>query len=155
VIIRTRITTNEFCITWASQAGVDYQVRGKTNITDATWDTVSPVIRATGTETTFCVSLTDPHHFFQVIQVGGSGGGTNQFSISLSRLPAGAGFLLTWTAPPNQRFQVEYSFTMPATNWTSFTNVVTSATSNYSFIDDGSQTGGLTPGRYYRVRQLP
>jgi len=33
--------------------------------------------------------------------------------------------------------------------------VVTSTNENYLFIDDGSETGGLGPMRFYRLIQAP
>jgi subtilisin family serine protease/subtilisin-like proprotein convertase family protein len=64
------------------------------------------------------------------------------------------GFVINWTADPNQRFQVQWSDVIPP-NWQSFTNVVTSTTENYTFTDDGTQSGGFAPFRMYRLRQLP
>jgi DNA mismatch repair ATPase MutL len=61
------------------------------------------------------------------------------------------GFVLEWTAPPNQRFQVQYATNIPP-QWNTLTNVIESDTGNYSFTDDGSQSGELSGRRYYRLR---
>jgi len=50
---------------------------------------------------------------------------------------------------------VSWSRTMPSTYWNTFTNIVTSTNNSYSFIDDGSQTGGLKSPRFYRLFSLP
>jgi hypothetical protein len=60
------------------------------------------------------------------------------------------GFVIKWTAPTNVSFQVEYSPALPAT-WETFTNIVTSATGDFRFVDDGSESGGLSTARFYRV----
>ena len=39
--------------------------------------------------------------------------------------------------------------------WSAFTDVVTSTNGVFWFLDDGSQSGGLTGPRYYRLQQLP
>ncbi len=62
------------------------------------------------------------------------------------------GYLLTWFAPSNDLFVVQWATTLPAANWISFTNVVSYNTNfpanatraQFNFFDDGSQDGGLT-----------
>src|SRR6185312_15398947 len=66
------------------------------------------------------------------------------------------GFLLVWFAPTNDLFQVQWrdGLTGP---WGTFTNIVSYHTfiaptnSEFEFFDDGSQTGGLSPFRFYRL----
>jgi hypothetical protein len=65
-------------------------------------------------------------------------------------------FLLVWFAPTNDLFQVQWSSTFPP-SWFTFTNIIgvhtiTSPTnSEFEFLDDGSQSGGLSALRYYRL----
>ena len=71
------------------------------------------------------------------------------------------GFLLTWFAPSNDLFQVQWTTSLFPAVWTTFTNppVVgyntnfpagpTNAT--FTFFDDGTQTGGFGPTRFYRL----
>ncbi|HYT61190.1 MAG TPA: hypothetical protein VEL06_13530, partial [Haliangiales bacterium] len=59
-----------------------------------------------------------------------------------------------WTAPAADRFQVQYATNMPPA-WMTFSNIVTSATGNFTFTDDGSQSGGLGGLRFYRLMLLP
>jgi hypothetical protein len=69
------------------------------------------------------------------------------------------GFLLTWYAPTNDEFLVQWSGSLtPPITWGTFTNIVTytgpptPTNGLFSFFDDGSQTGGvLGPIRFYRL----
>ncbi|HZT21808.1 MAG TPA: LamG-like jellyroll fold domain-containing protein [Verrucomicrobiae bacterium] len=69
------------------------------------------------------------------------------------------GFLLTWFAPSNDVFRVQWTADLAPVNWNTFSNLVTyntnapaSATNaQFNFFDDGSQTGGFGPTRYYRL----
>ena len=86
---------------------------------------------------------------------------TNIITIS-SIIHTNGGFLLTWFAPSNDLFQVQWSDGLPPV-WSTFTNIVSyntnypaSATNaEFTFFDDGSQTPpGLPPIRFYRLVQL-
>jgi hypothetical protein len=64
----------------------------------------------------------------------------------------------TWTAAPNLKFQVEYATSIPDSGpivWTRVPGIITSGTNDYSFTDDGSQTGGPAPFKIYRVVRVP
>jgi subtilisin-like proprotein convertase family protein len=67
------------------------------------------------------------------------------------------GFLLVWFAPTNDLFQVQWTPTLPTTNWNTFTNIIAyhsfiaPTNSEFEFFDDGSQTGGFGPSRFYRL----
>jgi len=65
------------------------------------------------------------------------------------------GVLLQWTAAANSRFNVQWTPALAPPAWNTFTNLVTSTNTFYSFLDDGSQSGGLGPPRFYRLLQLP
>jgi hypothetical protein len=62
---------------------------------------------------------------------------------------------IRWTGSPSAQYQVQWTPTLVPPAWASFTNIITSATSLFSFLDDNSQTGGLSATRYYRVQQVP
>jgi hypothetical protein len=72
---------------------------------------------------------------------------------SLSR--TANGMVLSWTADSAARFQVQWKASATAATWNTIASTVTSATGNFSFLDDGSQTGGLGTMRFYRLLQLP
>ena len=93
---------------------------------------------------------------------------TNEFAVMVYPLPAlesvvstNGGFLLTWYAPSNYLFQVQWSDGLPAL-WQTFTNppyisytpngIVTATNVEFTFFDDGSQTGGFSGAtRYYQL----
>ena len=74
------------------------------------------------------------------------------------------GFLLTWFAPSNDLFQVQFTTNLAPANWITFTNppVVTYNTNSpvgptnaqFNFFDDGTQAGGFGPSRFYRLLLL-
>ena len=87
---------------------------------------------------------------------------TNRVSISSivhTNIGGKNGFLLTWFAPSNDLFQVQWTASLSPASWTTFTNVIsynpgafTSPTNTqFNFFDDGSQTGGFDPDRFYRL----
>jgi len=59
---------------------------------------------------------------------------------------------MSWSAPTNEIFQVDYSPVLPATNWLNFTNIITSTSGSFKFTDHGVKSGGLGGDKYYRVR---
>ncbi len=70
------------------------------------------------------------------------------------------GFLLTWYAPTNDHFMVQWTASLPSLNWQTFTNIIgydlfiSPTNSRFTFFDDGSQTSGFGPMRYYRLFRL-
>ncbi len=62
------------------------------------------------------------------------------------------GFKFSWSAPTNEVFRVDYSPLLPATNWSTFTNLITSTNGVFNFADRGVRSGGLSGNKYYRVR---
>jgi subtilisin-like proprotein convertase family protein len=84
---------------------------------------------------------------------------TNIISIS-SIVRTNNGFLLTWFAPSNALFNVQWSSNLPPT-WSTFsTNIpfditytnINSSNTMFDFFDDGSLSGGsLSPNRFYRL----
>ncbi len=87
---------------------------------------------------------------------------TNTLSIVHTTIGGTNGFLLTWFAPSNALFKVEWTTGFAPPNWIAFTNIIgyntnvfTSPTSTqFNFFDDGSQTGGFGPIRFYRLKLL-
>jgi subtilisin-like proprotein convertase family protein len=94
-----------------------------------------------------------------------SGGPVNFASIIYTNIAGTNGFLLTWFAPSNDLFQVQWTPSLAPTNWTTFTNPpvisfntnivpVNPANAQFNFFDDGSQTGGFGTNRFYRLLLL-
>jgi hypothetical protein len=72
------------------------------------------------------------------------------------------GFLLTWFAPSNDLFQVQWSPVLPPTNWNTFTippqisfdttyTNINATNTEFDFLDDGTQTGGFSSNRFYQI----
>src|SRR5208282_988504 len=80
-------------------------------------------------------------------------------SIVATNIGGNFGFLLTWFAPSNDLFQVQWTPGLPPASWQTFSNIVsyntnafTSPTNTqFNFFDDGTQTGGFGPARFYRL----
>jgi len=76
------------------------------------------------------------------------------------------GYLLTWFAPSNDLFQVQWTPSLAPVNWTPFTNPpsisfnptivpVNPTNAQFNFFDDASQTGGsFGTNRFYRLLLL-
>jgi hypothetical protein len=88
---------------------------------------------------------------------------TNSFSVIVNPIPpissvtfTGGGFLLTWFAPTNDIFQVQFTDSLFPANWTNIGNLVTytngPTTMNglFTFFDDGTQFH-FTGLRFYRL----
>ena len=65
------------------------------------------------------------------------------------------GLTIMWTGVPGGRYHVQWTTALCPPIWTSFTNILTSTDGAFSFLDDGTQSGGLAGPRYYRLKQLP
>ncbi|MCX6927576.1 MAG: hypothetical protein NT154_30865, partial [Verrucomicrobia bacterium] len=145
---------NSVCLTWTSVPGIHYYVQGKTNLSGADWVAVSPTIAATDVLTTCCIALPSPYQFFRV-----SEGLSVIPYVPPVRITSIAsetnGVLLQWIAPTNNHYQAQWTPSLEPSFWTAFTNDLRSSSGAFSFLDDGSQTGGLAATRYYRLQQMP
>jgi subtilisin-like proprotein convertase family protein len=148
------VTSNEFCFSFNTLVGVHYYVQARPVLPATNWDTLQTFV-ATDTNTFFCWLLPSQYHFFRV----GEGVATNNFVPqqvqikSISRGPSGV--LLTWNAVFQTQYQVLWTPSLAPPNWTTFSNIITSTNGTCTFLDDGSQSGGLGPLRYYRLRNYP
>ena len=150
LILSSSVTSNAFCLTWQSIPTLNYLVQGKANLNDPGWTTVSPTITAVDVETTYCIPLPSPYQFFRVVE------GSLPPAVSFSSITVDTnGSVLQWTAATSQQFQVQWTPVLVPPTWNTFTNIVTSATGNFSFVDDGSQTGWLGATRFYRLLLYP
>ena len=61
-------------------------------------------------------------------------------------------FSFSWNAPTNISYQVDYSSNL-LSGWTTFTDIITSTSGLFDFTN--TQTGGLPPSRFYRLRTSP
>ena len=78
-------------------------------------------------------------------------------SITATNIGGKFGFLLAWYAPTNDEFLVQWTGNLAPPAWNTFSNIVTytgpptPTNGLFSFFDDGSQTGGFGPMRFYRL----
>jgi hypothetical protein len=154
VIANCQALSNSFCLTWTSVPGIHYFVQGKTDLNNTNWAIVSPTLVAADASATCCISLPSPYHFFRVSE----GLVVTPYipPVRITSISADTnGVLLQWLALTNNQFQAQWTPSLTPASWTNFTNTLTSTNGSFSFLDDGSQSGGLAGARYYRLKQLP
>ncbi len=78
-------------------------------------------------------------------------------SITYTNIGGTNDILLRWIAPANYQFQIQWVTNLAAPiAWNTISNVViTSTTTNYSYLDDGSLTDGFGPLKFYRLIEYP
>ena len=152
-IIITNITGSggNFCITWNSLPGVHYVVQRTPILNPTTWTDASPTITAVGYTTTYCVPITGTMSYFRVIEGNSSATAAAPSVIISSIRVTPGGVVLNWFGPVNSTFHVQWANALPATPWNTFVAPVTSTNGIFTFTDDGSQSGGLGPLRFYRL----
>ena len=70
------------------------------------------------------------------------------------------GYLISWLAPTNDQFHLQWTASLIPSQWTNFNGVISMLASNsatnglFQYFDDGSQTGGFGPTRFYRLLLL-
>jgi len=148
-IIGQTITPNSLCLTWSSDPGIHYYVEGKTDLNSTNWVPVSPTVIATDVTTTYCIALPSTYSFFRVRQ-----GDAPVLAPRVVRIAQAvkspSGMQLNWTASAAAGFSVQWSTNLGGP-WNTFAGTVTSATGQFSFQDDGSQSGGFATAKFYRL----
>ncbi len=145
---------DNFCLYWTAMRGIHYYVEGKTEINSTNWTVVSPTLTAEGDTALYCVPLPSPYRFFRI----GEGLVITHYPapVPIYCIATGAdGVRLQWAAPATSQFQVQWTPSLTPPGWIPFADVLTSTNGEFEFLDDGSQTGGLSTERYYRLQQLP
>ena len=98
--------------------------------------------------------LPSPYHFFRVHE--GLVVVPVIVPVSISSITVSTnGVLLAWATPASYQFEVQWTASLSPPAWNTFTNLLAPTNGATSFLDDGSQSGGLAGPRYYRVQQLP
>ncbi|MGD0087605.1 MAG: S8 family serine peptidase [Verrucomicrobiota bacterium] len=81
-------------------------------------------------------------------------------SITLTNLGTTNGILLTWFAPANDRFQVQWTTSLSPASWTTIPGVIltnlasftpTNGVGEFQYFDNGSMTGGFGLVKFYRL----
>jgi len=149
-----QVSANDLCITWASTPALCYFVQGATDLTGTNWTNVSRTLMATDFQTSFCIPMPSPFQCLLIQQGILPAANLRPVTITgVSILPAG--IQLQWLAPANSQFQVQWSPALGPATWSPIPDLITAPATVFSFLDDGSQTGGLGPVRFYRLLQLP
>ena len=82
------------------------------------------------------------------------------FNITQTNIAGSNGFLVTWFAPTGDQFHLQWTPALVPANWANFNGVISDALSvsltngMFQYFDDGSQTGGFGPMRFYRLLLL-
>jgi hypothetical protein len=81
------------------------------------------------------------------------------FSIIHTNIGGVEGFLITWFAPTNDQFHLQWTPVLTPPTWTNFNGVISDAPTlptngMFQYFDDGSQTGGFGPTLFYRLLLL-
>lgn len=141
----------QLCFTWDTLRGAEYFVEAKERFADPAWTVISPILEATGLQLSFCIPLGSEWRYFQVRRVNT----TPEPPLEIEQIEITEfGPRLRWTGLPTARYQVFYADGLPAL-WKPIGGVVTSTTPAFQFVDDGSETGGFTGFRFYRIERLP
>jgi subtilisin-like proprotein convertase family protein/subtilisin family serine protease len=130
---RLTVSGTNLCLNWLSSIGTNYVVEAKTNITDATWARISPVITATGTNSQHCIGLPTPYRFFQIEIVGASAppppAPPSQF-ISPRLTVSGTNLCLNWLSSIGTNYVVEAKTNITDNAWAKISPVITATGTN-------------------------
>lgn len=85
--------------------------------------------------------------------VGTNGVATTNAAPQFTNITVGAGGVqFRWTAPSNELFQIRWTTNLAPANWQWFPNIITSGTTQYSFVDTNTP---LAPVKFYQLLLLP
>jgi subtilisin-like proprotein convertase family protein len=84
------------------------------------------------------------------------------FKVTPARVNGTNGYLATWSAAGSNQFHLQWSPALVPAQWAAFNGVISAnlgqlivaTNSQFQYFDDGSQTGGLAPVRFYRLQLL-
>jgi hypothetical protein len=106
-----------------------------------------------------------PARYYRIV-LAGSGASTHTNAVFISsvtstNMTGTNGFWLTWSAPTNYLFEVQWTTNLvPVVTWRTFPDIIGYSTlvgpsnSLFNFFDNGAQ-GGLGPLKFYRLLLLP
>jgi subtilisin-like proprotein convertase family protein len=147
--------STSFCVGWNSVGGLYYYVEGKVALSDPVWTTVSALVNGGEGQTSWCLPLPSPYHFFRVRQwLGAAAPGVGGQPGTMTIMRQTNGIVLQWSGQTTNTYQVQWTATLSPPSWSNFSNVITSDNGTFSFTDDGSQSPGLAMARFYRLVRL-
>jgi len=171
-------TTNGFLLTWFAPSNDLFQVQWNNDLASTNWGTFTNIVSY---NTNFPASPANaqfnffddgsqtppglpPIRFYRLILLQSTNppppaNPVSIGSITSTNISGTNGILITWFAPSNDLFQVQWTASLAPESWAAFTNIVSYNTSaftsptntQFNFFDDGSQTGGFGPLRFYRL----
>jgi subtilisin-like proprotein convertase family protein len=143
------------CLTWPSQAGLQYDVQGRLAIGDSGWTNIIAPVAATGPSTTQCLPANTPYHFFQIVTrtTGGTGTGggvvTNGPALRTPSVLSDGRLQLVLDGEIGASYEVQFATNLqPVVRWTTLTNITAAGAS--TTITDASRVTG-SGMRFYRI----
>lgn len=150
-----RVMEDRLCIDWVSQSGTAYLLETRSRIDGSDWSAVER-LTADGDQSSVCIDGSDQIAFYRVAIIeNGSEPVSPPAAESLaldSIVSDGEAVTLSWTAVPGQTFAVEFTDSIPPV-WTR-SGPVTSATTEFRFVDLVPGGVGFGSTRYYRLVQV-
>jgi hypothetical protein len=157
-------TNGGFLLKWWAPTNDVFQVQFSDSLAPVNWQNFSNLVTYTGpvTSTNGLFSFFDDGvahpftglRFYQVKLVGVNltavPPATNTVAISSIILTNG-NFLLTWSAPTNDQFRVQWTTNLAPPNWTLFPGTNTSTTGTFTFLD----TNAPMLMKFYELILLP
>jgi hypothetical protein len=78
---------------------------------------------------------------------------TNQVAPVFGKITAAStGVTFQWTAPTNEDFEIRWTTNLESSTWQFFPNTITSATTNFSFVDTNTPLSAM---KFYQLILLP
>ena len=112
----------------------------------------SPISLVGGTNTiTVAVYAQDGVTVKSYVVTATRSGGTRP-GINISRV--NNALLIQWSSAATAKFQIQWTPTLKSPAWNTLTNIISSSTTSFSFLIDGSQTGGQDATQFYRLIQI-
>jgi hypothetical protein len=158
-------TNGGFLLTWFGPTNDIFRVQWTASLAPASWQTFSNLISYD-----FLISPTNSqfNFFDNGSQTGGTLGSTRFYRLVLSTSAGNTppvisgvfvnlnGVTLQWSALTNEQFQVQWKTNLAAAfGWNTFGGIISSTNGLFTFLDDGSQSGGLGGVKFYRLILFP
>jgi subtilisin-like proprotein convertase family protein len=158
-------TNGGFLLTWFGPTNDIFRVQWTASLAPASWQTFSNLISYD-----LVISPTNSqfNFFDNGSQTGGTLGSTRFYRLVLSTSAGNTppvisgvfvnlnGVTLQWSALTNEQFQVQWKTNLAAAfGWNTFGGIISSTNGLFTFLDDGSQSGGLGGVKFYRLILFP
>ncbi len=151
-VVTVEATVDSLCISWPTQAGLDYLVEAKREATDPNWSVITEAIRGDGTPGRLCLDAATEFRFFRVIEgVSVPPGAPPSVPVPNFRFTADAAFqlCLNWNTLLGGEYFVEAKQRFTDPSW-----AVVSPILNATGIELSYCVPLSSPWRYYQVRRV-